>query len=209
MTDNTHTDEDLIALLPWYVNGTLDAAELAAVEALLERSAEARSEVKALQGVAAQVVAGERGNPLQAPAELGWRRLQRDIRATAPETVSAPRWQRFAAIAATVVIAIQAGVILQQPDSATDIQLLAGHDLQDHPLQSLGEYNVFQMRFTDQADVEAVTAGLLKFEIDVIEGPSALGIYKVTAPKRFAAAEVLAFYESQAYVDHIAQEVPD
>ena len=42
---NTELDDRaLLELLPWYLNGTLEGAELAAVEALLLRSAEAREE---------------------------------------------------------------------------------------------------------------------------------------------------------------------
>ncbi len=206
MADNDYSEEELIALLPWYVNGTLSVAEKEAVEALLRESENARAEVAALQAVAAEVVAGEqRGS---APAELGWRRLQRDMRAS-KSAASTPRWQRLAAIAATVVIAVQAGLLLQKPDTAEDIRLLAGHDLTDHPLQSLGEYHVFQFRFNEQADIEAANAGLLKFEAEIIEGPSALGVYRLTIPKKYPPAEVIAFFEAQPYFEYIAREEPE
>ena len=42
---NNETDDDLRALLPWYLNGTLAADERVRVEALLQRSADTREEL--------------------------------------------------------------------------------------------------------------------------------------------------------------------
>lgn len=76
---NTELDDRaLLELLPWYLNGTLEGAELAAVEALLLRSAEAREELEVLRRLAAAVREQEQAHEAP-PFELGWARLQRSL----------------------------------------------------------------------------------------------------------------------------------
>ena len=92
---NTELDDRaLLELLPWYLNGTLEGAELAAVEALLLRSAEAREELEVLRRLAAAVREQEQAHEAP-PFELGWARLQRSLQ---QEVRPAPRrrWRRSA-----------------------------------------------------------------------------------------------------------------
>ena len=69
-------DEEIASLLPWYINDTLSEAERGEVEALLERSSQARNELNFLLQLSQQI----KNEPADQASELGWRRLQREIK---------------------------------------------------------------------------------------------------------------------------------
>ncbi|HEX5758721.1 MAG TPA: zf-HC2 domain-containing protein, partial [Thermoanaerobaculia bacterium] len=56
---DAHTHEQLERLLPWYVNGTLEAGERAALEAHLAACARCRGEVAREEGLAAALRGAE------------------------------------------------------------------------------------------------------------------------------------------------------
>ena len=177
MSDTTdrRDDAELEKLLPWYANGTLSDDERREVEAYLERSAEARAELAFLQGLRQQVKEEAIGN---SPGELGWRRLQREIKRdgagapAAPAVSASPGWWRPAAIAAALVIVLQSAVLVGTwPGSEPQEMIPAG--------VPSGEAAVLQVTFAPDATEAQISDLLRAVRGNLVGGPSALGIYRV------------------------------
>ncbi|AMR65381.1 hypothetical protein [Aquipseudomonas alcaligenes] len=199
---NTELDDRaLLELLPWYLNGTLEGAELAAVEALLLRSAEAREELEVLRRLAAAVREQEQAHEAP-PFELGWARLQRSLQ---QEGRSAPRrdwWKPGLAAAAALVIALQLGILMRPAQVDSDWQLQSGGSEQ----VLSGGYRV-QLRFVEHAQWQQIRALLLELDAVLVDGPSALGVVQVHVPadKRFRDGQaLLQWLQQQAVVQHAA-----
>lgn len=194
-------DRALLELLPWYLNGTLAGTELAAVEALLLRSAEAREELEVLRRLAAAV--REQAQAQDAPPfELGWARLQRSLRQETRPPLRRDWWKPGLAAAAALVVALQLGILMRPASVDSDWQLQGGGQEQ---LQS-GGYRV-QLRFVEHAQWQQIRALLLELDAVLVDGPSALGMVQVHVPasKRFADAQaLLQWLQQQAVVQHVA-----
>jgi anti-sigma factor RsiW len=156
------------ALLPWFVNGTLEASERAAVEQHLLGCSRCRDEVAFLgalrQGVKALAVA-------EGPGDLGRKRLLRDVRA---ERRAGRRWWRPALAAAAAVIVVQ-GVVL------------AGLLLREPGIVPLGgpraEGATVQIQFAPTATEAQIRALLQEAGATLIDGPGASGVYRVRVEK--------------------------
>ena len=99
-----HPDE----LLPWYVNGTLATEERNAVESHIEHCSRCRDEVAFLQKLRRQV----KDEDLRSPGQLGFKRLQRDIKRTHKIPGAIPGWWRHALAAGIVVIFLQSALLV-------------------------------------------------------------------------------------------------
>lgn len=200
---NNETDDDLRALLPWYLNGTLAADERVRVEALLQRSAAAREELAGLRQLAPALKQAEqqRNHAQGAPAELGWARLQRSLQ---QEPVAARRdwWKPSLAAAAALVVALQLGILMRPAPTDVDWQLQSGGQQQ----VLSGGYRV-QLRFVEHAQWQQVRGLLLEVDAVLVDGPSALGIVQVFVPadRRFADGQaLLQWLQQQPVVQHAA-----
>lgn len=198
-------DQRLLELLPWYLNGTLEAAERVRVDALLVRSAEAREALQSLRQLAAAVREEEQATNLRqpAPGDLGWARLQRSLR---QETAATPRrdwWKPGLAVAAALVLALQIGILLRPAGTDSDWRLQSGGTAQQ--LLS-GGYRV-QLRFVEHAQWQQIRGLLLEVDGLLIDGPSALGLVQVHVPTdpRFADGKALLLWlQQQPVVQHAA-----
>lgn len=74
---NKLSDHELMKLLPFYVNQTLDPSERNSVENYLQRSDEARKEVVYLKQLRQSL---KQQPQATSPGELGLKRLQREIK---------------------------------------------------------------------------------------------------------------------------------
>lgn len=199
---NTELDDRaLLELLPWYLNGTLEGVELAAVEALLLRSAEAREELEVLRRLAAAVREQEQAHEAP-PFELGWARLQRSLQQEAQPAPRRDWWKPGLAAAAALVIALQLGILMRPAQVDSDWQLQSGGSEQ----VLSGGYRV-QLRFVEQAQWQQIRALLLELDAVLVDGPSALGVVQVHVPadKRFRDGQaLLRWLQQQAVVQHAA-----
>ena len=172
-------------LLPFYVNGTLEAGEQRLVEEQLARSRALRAELEWLRKLDAQLDEGA-----AAPAgDLGLSRLmaridaERDGRVVTLPASRRRRWMLPAlALAASVLLAqsIVIGVLMQQHDDV--LRPLSGH-----PPQAAGA--LLQVRFKAEAPEGRLRALLIDAGADIVSGPGALGIYTLRVdPKRVAEA---------------------
>ncbi|MET1079839.1 MAG: hypothetical protein ABWY06_17645 [Pseudomonas sp.] len=205
MNDESN-EQALHELLPWYLNGTLETAEAAQVEAWLERSVEARSALEELRALASAVRLAEQARQAETPppSELGWARLQRSLQ---QEPRVAPRrdwWKPSLAAAAALVVALQLGILMRPPAPMNDWTLQSGNSAQ----QQRGEGYRLQLRFVDQASWPQVRALLLDLDGLLVDGPSVLGTVQVHVPldvKRFAdGPALLTWLQQQPVVQHAA-----
>lgn len=168
-------DAELDRLLPWYVNGSLSDDERARVEVYLAASADAREEVELLGRLRDHVKADQ---PAQSPGELGLLRLQRKI---AADRKAAPAragrfgdWWRPAAVAAALVIAIQSALLFQSWRDGGGVDT-AGDG-------RLGGGAVIEATFAPEATEAQIRAVLQAIDGRLIDGPGALGVYRIQLP---------------------------
>jgi anti-sigma factor RsiW len=161
-TRNNHPDE----LLPWYANGTLPADERRAVEEHLAACDRCRRELALLASLRDQIKAEDTA---PSPGELGWRRLQRDLR----HETGAPRrraWWQPALAAAAVIIVVQAALLVNLWTQPPAITPLGGPE-------AAGA--VLQVRFAPRAAEADMRAALRAVNGEIVGGPGALGIYRI------------------------------
>ncbi len=169
MTDN-QTEPEL--LLPWYVNGTLDDNERRQVEAWLKSSKQAQKELELVQRISDELQ--EQAHRQQDSAgELGWRRLQKQLEPVTLERKTVLRL-RPAMAAAVMLICVQSVLLLylwpsEQGD--TDWQTLSAGHVQP----------VIQVIFQPQATEQQIRTLLQTYHLQLIDGPSAVGLYHVKA----------------------------
>jgi hypothetical protein len=157
-----HPDE----LLPWLANRTLDGAERLEVEAHVASCERCRRELAYLESLRSGVAEMEN---VQAPGEFGLNRLLRDI-GRQPQLAERRRWLVPALAAALAVVVLQ-GVMLAQ---------LWIRPVSIAPLgRALPDANVLQIRFDPRATEADIRNALQAVGASLIDGPGALGIYRV------------------------------
>lgn len=181
MAGRSDDDREVEQLLPWYVNGTLTGQERERVRRYLQENEHAAVEVEVLRGVRDAVKSEDVGSP----GEFGLRRLKEGIRDTARPEASAggpSRWWRPAMAAAALVIVVQ-GALLIDAWQRGDTWVPAGVE----PARP-----ILQLRF-DPAATEKEIRGLLnELDIELVSGPSSVGVYRAAPMGEDADIEKLA-----------------
>ncbi|TQV78483.1 hypothetical protein [Denitrobaculum tricleocarpae] len=185
-------DQELMKLLPFYVNRSLDEDEQASIEDYLARSEAARIELIYLERLRNAV---KRQSLVNSPGELGLKRLQKDIApkgiagngsGAACDTLTGKRasdlagraqlsargegvafWWRHVAVAACLTLAVFAGLSTQEWQDRDGEPQLAGS----------ASGAVLQVTFKPHATEAAIRSLLLETGLSIKEGPSSLGIY--------------------------------
>ena len=158
MNGPAHPDE----LLPWYANRSLGESERAAVEAHLSGCERCRAEVEFLAALREQVQRA----PAAQVDEVGLQRLLRQVR----RERARPQRRLALAAAAAVVIVLQSALIGWLATREPGIEPLGG------PAPA---GVVLQLRFKPSATEASIRSLLQAHHAVVIDGPSALGIYRV------------------------------
>ena len=164
-------------LLPWYVNGTLEADESAMVEAHLVECAECRADLAAERVMAREVAA------LPLDVEHAWSMLSDRIEAAGPprrlaEPVPFLRrkvaigWALGGPLAAAAAVAFAVAVVPGAPSPAGETYRALG----SAPTAAPG--NALVMFKPDARDVDLRSA-LTKAGARVVDGPTASGAYVV------------------------------
>jgi anti-sigma factor RsiW len=159
-------DDETAALLPWYLNGTLDDAERARVEAWLRAAPEHEAELAMWRAVQA-----EARNAPPAPVfdELAWRRLRAQLPAGRRTT-----WLKVAAAASVLIIAgLQTTILVRDGDEVH-------RPLSETPAADQWR---LQVRFDEAATLQQIAALLDRHEAQIVAGPSALGLYTIAIAK--------------------------
>lgn len=178
-------------LLPWLANGSLQGEERKAVESHVAGCAECQAELKLLQRLRQTI----RSQPLPEAGDLGLQRLLREARR---QSVSRPRWLLPAALAASLVIAVQAVMLLQSGPQEPVYAPLSG------PAAGEGQLQVEFMPDAREADLREL---LRESGVRIVDGPSAAGLYRLAVnpgqDPRLVAQKLRA---SKALIRHIALE---
>ncbi|GJL57014.1 MAG: hypothetical protein NPIRA02_41460 [Nitrospirales bacterium] len=162
-----HPDE----LLPWLVNGTLEGAERQEVEQHLQSCQQCQQEIVLLQKMREQVKKASS----QTSDEVGLNRLLHEIRTqqNVNETQEAQQsgwWRTGLAIAAVLIMFIQAGLLIDTWYLSKPMVPLAGPHAQGR---------VLQVSFTPTATESQIREVLTDIHATFIDGPSSLGIYHI------------------------------
>ncbi|MAM63007.1 zf-HC2 domain-containing protein [Maritimibacter sp. UBA3975] len=162
--------EDIEALLPFYANGTLSDAERAEVEAALAEDPSLDLELSVLRAMRENLQSEEPGSP----GEFGLARLMREVDREARAQPRAPArgipvrfWQVAAALA---LVALVAQSLFLFDSRAPDYRLAGEAD---------GQIVVAFDPEATEADIRALLNGL---GLEIVGGPSALGLYELADP---------------------------
>lgn len=193
MTTIPPTDrEEIERLLPFYVNGTLEAAERQVVEDARVSDETIDREIAFLEAVRDGVRA-ESGDATNSPGEFGLKRLEREIRAVAAETSTASVPQPandsgnnvrpiFSQRSGWRPMALAASLALVIGFGATNLVPLTGGG-DNYQAAGGGTVSaagpVLQISFVPTASERAIRAVLQQNKLSIVSGPSALGIYRV------------------------------
>lgn len=157
---------ELEELLPAYVNGTLDTASRDKVAAAIAQDAELADEVRFLTALRDRIQTDDANT---APGEMGWQRLRRSL----PQQRQPGPWSQLlrpvAAVAAAVVITVQAGLLWQaySPTEPAYIPLA---------VETRGQ---IQVRFAPTATAAQMHELLADGGIEIVSGPGASGVYRL------------------------------
>jgi hypothetical protein len=188
-------------LLPWYVNDTLTDVERRGLEEHLKGCERCRSEVDYLKVLRSQMKAT---SDVTSYGKLGLKRLLSDIKkeAQTPRRFAFPRWQPALVIAASLIIMLQSFVLYNYWQQSEDITTLSG------PVHG---GVVLQISFAPDASEAQIRKVLQSVEGSIIDGPGAIGIYRVrlnlTTEKEERINERIAILSLRSdVVIHVARE---
>ena len=166
------TDKNIIELLPWYINNSLDEEENRIVAEALEKDDELKKEYEILKSLSTAIKSEE----IQIPGEMGFARLKRDMKTTSqlkdkPGLLSnsTARW-KFAAIAASLLLVVQVSFMLNQTSEQQYYRPLGSED------QLQGS---IMITFVPNATESQIREVLIESQAVIIDGPSSAGIYHV------------------------------
>jgi hypothetical protein len=174
-------------LLPWYVNGSLEADDRAFVEAYLEENPEARGELDWHRSLQRRV----QENAPAVPATIGLAKAMRLIQGDRP-TISERIGAFFGnlglrpayAMAALAVVAVQGGVILNMlgdaNDNADEIRALRAVRVEEGPM--------LKISFAPDAKESDIRMLLAEVQGELAGGPGQLGDYYLRVPAGSEAA---------------------
>lgn len=202
------TPDELRALLPWYVNGTLDITARRALDQEMAQSPALRSELAWLRLVRSQIREQSQVDVKQRSESAGLDTLmalvlgEQSARVLPlPSRIS--RWvegaRRFPlsmGIAAAVVLtqAVIIGTLLDQPDP-DPLRTLSGGTAAGGQL--------LQVTFKPLATETQIRALLSSVQGEIVSGPGALGVYVVRVPDRQGAVALEKLRSDRTTVDSV------
>lgn len=174
-------------LLPWYVNGTLQAAEHEGVERHLETCEPCREEVASLGDLQEHVQSENRQEPrtlAQSPAMA----LERGLRQTLDRIDVEPRLRFRTSPTVRWLLAGQAAAIVLLASLLVRPQTPAGpktfHTLSDRPVaqETTDVRDTLRIVFDSRATEAEIRHLLRSAEAEIVAGPSEVGAYTLRVP---------------------------
>lgn len=190
-------------LLPWYVNGRLDADEAALVEAHLEQCAECQEELQSDRTLGSQI------SSLSMDVELGWAALRQKVDAAPRRRPASPLqvlrrpisigWALAAQLAAAALI-LAVGLPDYFSSDGVSPDRPTYHALGAAPVAQTGNVVVL---FRPDTSLRDVRAALVQADARLVDGPTASGAYvlhvaegnRAAALKRLRAARQIVLAE--------------
>ena len=172
-------------LLPWYVNGTLEAAELAAVERHLEGCDACREELASLEDLRHQVRATRDESPAVPTPFATARGLHQTLERIDGDTRArfhTPPAVRWALVAQAAAILLLASLLLWP---STPEALETFRTLSDPPtvVEPGGEQQL-RVVFRDDATEIELRRLLRSVQAEIVGGPSSVGAYTLRLEER-------------------------
>lgn len=169
-------------LLPFYVNGSLDDEEKCLVEDAIKDDPSLKTEIAFLDKLRKEIQRQEFEN---SPGELGLKRLQKAIkdeklksdpgaRAESKITREQNRGWRAVAIAACLLLMLQSIMTFSLWQNDEDLSAAGGKTV----IHSGG--HIVSVTFDPDAREENIRNLLLATDARIVDGPSALGVYKLS-----------------------------
>lgn len=203
------SQHELQALLPWYVNGTLDVDTFGYLEVQLEQSSLLQAEVAWLRLLRTQIrdVSCAEVSPRSTSAGLDT--LMALIHGEQSGKV-APLRRRFTAwitaarqlplsmgIAAAVVLsqAVIIGALLDRP-ALDEVRMLSGG--------AMASGQILQVTFKPTATEFQIRAVMSNVQGEIVAGPGALGVYAVRVPERQGQLALEKLRNESSIVDSVA-----
>lgn len=155
------TRDEIEALLPFLANDTLTGEERQSVEAAVNADPDLLAELAALRAIRQTM----QSDMVQSPGDMGLARLMRETKAQ-PKPSRPILWQIAAGVLLAVVVG-QGALMIQDPVSQ-------GYEL-------AGQASPALIGFAPEVTESAMRDLLLEAGVEIIGGPSALGLYKFTA----------------------------
>lgn len=164
-------------LLPFHANGTLTPSEQTEIDAWLAQDPAAADEARALADIRRDMQAED----IHGPGEFGLARLMRDVdreqAAQGAAPAGPPATQRqpwlWKAVAAVALAALLGQVLLTRQADAP------GFELAGAPADPLAEGPMLAVGFAPTATEGAIRALLTDLGLEIVSGPSALGLYRL------------------------------
>ncbi|MDH3280876.1 MAG: hypothetical protein OEQ18_07080 [Gammaproteobacteria bacterium] len=187
------TDKKIEELLPWHVNKTLEPESSRQVEEYLAGDADARADVEFLRAVRNTL----KDQTVQSPGELGLKRFQKQLAETRQVRSAARQWWRPALAAAALVIVVQGGLLVNLWQAETYVPL--GGDAPGGP--------VLQVELNEDATAAALQEALNRVGATIVDGPGALGIYRLRLSADANLDEAIAVLSANTeVVRHVSKE---
>ena len=186
------TRAEIEALLPFLANETLQGEERQTVEQAVAEDPDLQAELDALRAIRATMQAEETFSP----GEVGLARLMRDVEISAPaaaNTNARPRiWQIAAAVLLAVVLA--QGAFMMRSTDPGGFELAGGD----------AALTVAFQPATTEADLRQL---LLDAGVEIVAGPSALGLYQLALIEGVTLDEARAALQSSSLIESL--ELPE
>jgi anti-sigma factor RsiW len=181
------TRNEIEQLLPFLANGTLEGAERDAVEAAVAGDPALQSELTALRAIRETLQAEEAFSP----GDMGLARLMRavDDEQVTHQPSSRPYIWQFAAAMLLAVVVGQA-LWFAQPDGGPGYEL-AGR----------AAFEISVVETTPEADLRAL---LLQAGVEIIAGPSALGLYALQPLEGVTETEARAVLQASPLIESLS-----
>lgn len=165
-------NNNIESLLPFYVNGSLKGDELALVEQELANNQALEQEVVFLQNLRQSVKEQELDS---SPGEFGLKRLQKSVSTASLSEQKQPTskniW-RFAAVAACLMLVIQTVVVNLESEST--------YTAAGGKTKNVAQGHIVSVTFAPNISELAIRQLLIENNVAIIDGPSALGIYRLS-----------------------------
>jgi anti-sigma-K factor RskA len=186
-------DKELEMMLPEYVNGSLSTENIKRIEQAMQHDMDIKSEIAFLQQLR-QIVKNEE---VESPEEWGWARLKRslpkenELEAPVAKTSS---WWRPLAVAASFAFVLQTSYMLFNENKLDDGYV---------PLSTSELENTIQIVFDKNINESQIRDLLNSIDASIVSGPSAVGVYRITAKDRDTAIRVL---KESPWIEHVEIE---
>jgi anti-sigma factor RsiW len=185
-----------------WANGRLPEAERQAFEKKMAEDPALAREAEFLQALRQTV----RNEPVTPPGELGLARLQKAMRdereekrSETPEVSPHKNYWKPVAIAACLMVAVQAALLLGptpwKGSTAVDVGPASGEGVAAGPQ--------LQIVFAPEATTADIQAAVLSVNGSIVAGPSALGVFRLGLPEDASTEAAVETLQAFEFVDEV------